>query len=174
MKNKKINSIQHSEQELAEAIVFPVSLTVAQKKESAALLATAREKSQQEMSSSDRQALQILHLKYQLEDYIRDDKSFNPDFNFGYFLKQYVKILKLKRKDFASEISIDESLLSQFINMHRTPPEYIIVRLEIHSNNNIPATHWYKLIEKEKVQTLRTDKELRKKESRFVRKKIAG
>ena len=172
MKSKKVSQ-KYTAEELADAIVFPVTPTPAQKKEAAKQLAKARKKRQKEMTENDRLALQLFQLKFQLEDYIQNNREFNPDLTFGHFLKQYVDVLRVKRKDFADEISIDETLLSQFINMHRMPPEYIAVRLEIHSNNAIPATYWFKLVEKQREHELKTDKELRKKENKYVRRKLA-
>ena len=171
MKTKKISS-KHTPDEIAEAIVFPVTLTPAQKKEAAEQLAIARKKSQTEMSDNDRLSLQIFRLKFRLEDYIQN-REFNPELTFGHFLKQYVNLLQIKRKDFADEISIDETLLSQFINQHRMPPDYIAIRLEIHSNNSIPATYWFKLVEKQKEFELKTDKKLRRKENKFVHRRLA-
>jgi transcriptional regulator with XRE-family HTH domain len=170
---KKMISQKHTAKELAGAIVFPVTLNPAQKKEAAEQLAAARKKGEKGMAENDRLALQLLQLKFQLEDYIQNNKEFNPDLTFGNFLKQYVDLLQVKRKDFADEISIDETLLSQFINMHRMPPEYIAVRLEIHSNNAIPATYWFKLVEKQREYELMTDKDIRRKENKYVRRKVA-
>lgn len=169
---KKNISKKYTRKELAEAIVFPVALTPAQKKQAMVQLAAARKKSQAKMTETDRLSLRLLQLKFQLEDYI-ENKEFHPDLTFGYFLKLYVDLLQLKRKDFAGEISIDETMLSQFINMHRMPPDYVAVRLEIHSNNTIPATYWFKLVEKQREYELKTDKELRKKENKFVHRKLA-
>lgn len=171
MKNKKVSQ-KHTAEELADAIVFPVTLTPAQKKEAAEKLAAARKKGQEEITENDKLSLRLFQLKFQLEDYIQN-KEFNSDLTFGHFLKQYVDLLQVKRKDFADDISIDESLLSQFINMHRMPPEYIAVRLEIHSNNAIPATYWFKLVEKQKEHELKTNKELRRKENKNVHRKLA-
>lgn len=167
MKNRKYTS-----EELAEAFVFPITLTPAQKKEAAKQLAAARKKTQKEMSDTVRLSLKIFQLKFQLEDYLQN-KEFNRDLTFGHFLKQYIDLLQVKRKEFADDISIDETLLSQFINRHRMPPDYIAIRLEIHSNNTIPATYWFKLVEKQKEYELRTDKELRKKENKFVHRRLA-
>lgn len=160
---------KHTPEELAEAIVYPVSLTSKQKKEAAEQLAAARKKSQEEMTESDRLTLQLLQLKFQLEDYI-ESKKYDLKKNFGFFLKQYIDILEIKRKTFANDISIDETMLSQLINMHRTPPDYISIRLELHSNNIIPADYWFKLAEKEKEYKIKTDKKLREQEKKFVLK----
>ena len=89
--------------------------------------------------------------------------------SFGYFLKEYIDNLELKRKDFAAQIGIDETLLSQLINGHRLPPDYMSIRLEIYSNNRIPSGHWYKLVTLEKENYIKTDKEIRKKQQKFVR-----
>lgn len=156
-------------EELAEALVFPVALTPAQKREATELLTAARKKTQREMTERDRLTLQLLQLKFQLEDYI-ESKKYDPEKHFGYFLKRYIDILKVKRKTFAADISIDETMLSQFINMHRTLPDYISIRLELHSNNIIPADYWFKLVEKRKEFQIKTDKALRRKEQKFVHK----
>jgi hypothetical protein len=52
------------------------------------------------------------------------------------------------------------------------PPDYVVIRLEIHSNNSIPATYWFKLVEKQREYELRTDRKLRKKENKFVHKRL--
>jgi hypothetical protein len=171
MKTKKLSQ-QHSSEDLADAIIYPVMLTLPQKKEAAQELAAARKINQKKITENDRISLQLFQLKFQLEDYL-ENKEFNPDLTFGHFLKQYVNLLQIKRKDFADQISIDETLLSQFINMHRMPPEYIAIRLEIHSNNTIPATYWLKLVGKQREHELKTDKVIRRKENKFVHRKLA-
>src|SRR5688500_13658373 len=103
---------QHTPEELADAFVFPVKLTAKQKKEAALQLAAARKKTQAEMSENTRLSLRLYHLKFHLEDYL-ESKDFNPELTFGSFLKKYVELLDKKRKDFAEEISIDETMLSQ-------------------------------------------------------------
>ncbi len=167
MKNNK----KHTKKDLAEAMIFPVTLTKAQEEEASKQLTAARKKGQKAMSESEKLMLRLLQLKFQLEDYLQDDE-FNPEYTFGHFLRRYVDLLKIRRREFAKEISIDESLLSQFINEHRAPPEYIAIRLEIHSNNSIPATHWFKLVEKQKEFELKTDKEIRRKERKHVRRRL--
>lgn len=67
MKTKK-HSTKPTPEELAEAIVFPVTLTHSQKKEAREQLAAARKEGQKEMTEEDRLTLNILQLKFQLED----------------------------------------------------------------------------------------------------------
>jgi hypothetical protein len=171
MKTKK-RSPKHTDQELAEAFVFPVNLTETQKKEAKEQLAAARKKGQKEMTEEVRLTMNSLQLKFQLEDYIQSGK-YSPELTFGYFLKRYVDLLNIKRKQFSEDISINETLLSQFINQHRTPPDYMAIRLEIHSNNAIPAIYWFKLVGKQKEYELKTNKTLRRKENKFVHRRLA-
>jgi plasmid maintenance system antidote protein VapI len=159
---------EHGPEELANCFVFPVKLTKKQQKEAAEQLAAAREKNKETLTEEVKNSLQLYHLRFVLEDYLDGKDPFNPEFTFGYFLKRYVELLEKKRKDFAEEISIDETLLSQLINNHRMPPDYITIRLEIHSDNIIPATYWIRLIEKQRLHEISTNEELRKKEKKFV------
>lgn len=154
-------------EELVDAFVFPVKLTAKQKKEAAAQLAAARKRTRAEMSDEAKFGLRVFHIKFRIEDYLAQD-TFNPELTFGSFLKKYVELLEKKRKEFAEEISIDETLLSQLINGHRLPPDYVAIRLEIHSNNIIPAAYWIQLVEKQRLHEITTDKELRKKEMKYV------
>jgi plasmid maintenance system antidote protein VapI len=162
---------KYGPEELANGFVFPVKLTAKQKKEAAEQLAAARKKSRESMTEETKMSLRLYHLKFQIEDYL-ESKEFNPELTFGSFLKRYVELLDKKRKEFAEDISIDETLLSQLINNHRQPPDYVAIRLEIHSNNIIPAAYWIRLVEKQRLHEITTDKELRKKEMKFVHGKL--
>ncbi|MBS1737946.1 MAG: hypothetical protein JSS98_15285 [Bacteroidetes bacterium] len=169
--NTKKTRVKHTPGELAEAYVYPVTLTPAQKKEADKQLKAARAKVQSEMTAEDKLTSDILQLRFQLEDYLNNEK-FDPRLKFSYFLKAYVQLLNKKRKVFAREINIDETELSQLINDHRHPSENIIIRLELHSNNAIPAIAWYKLIEREKEHYIITNKTIRKQEEKHVSNRL--
>lgn len=68
-------SKKNSPKELAEGIIFPVTLTPAQLKEASEQLAEARKKDQQEMTEDDRLSLNILQHKFQEEDFGGSDKD---------------------------------------------------------------------------------------------------
>jgi len=163
---------QFTTDEIAESFVITERLTPKQKKEADLQLKGARKKVQSEMTDKDRLTLKIMQFKFQIEDYLNNE-NFDPKLTFSFFLKEYVNLLNKKRKNFAQEIDIDETELSQLINRHRLPNENIIIRLEIHSNNSIPAIAWYKLIEKEKEHSIRTNRALRQQERQFVTNKLA-
>jgi plasmid maintenance system antidote protein VapI len=168
MSYKKLSK-KFTPEELADAFVFPVKLTAKQKKEAAEQLAAARKRTQAEMSDETKFSLIAVGIRSRITDSLKEER-FNPEHTFGSFLKLFVDLIEKKRKDFAKEIGIDETLLSQLINGHRLPPDYIAIRLEIYSDNIIPATHWLKLVEKQRLHEIENDKELRKKEKQFVHK----
>jgi hypothetical protein len=166
MSIKKILN-KYTPAEIAEAFVLPVKLTAKQKQEADRQLAEHRAKRASEMPEEEKLQLQLMQLKFQLEEYVSSDR-YDPGFTFGYFLEQYLQLNKKKKKEFEAVIQVHETLLSQIIKNHREPNNSFIIRLELHSNNVIPAIDWFKLIEKEKEYIIRTDITLRKKESQFV------
>jgi plasmid maintenance system antidote protein VapI len=158
-------------EEIADAVMIPQKLTKKQQAEADLQLAEARKKNQLAFSESDRLLANLLRFKLQLEDYLKNE-DFNTEKTFGHFLKEYLQLISKKRNEFAAEIDIHETLLSQLINNRRDPSENIMIRLELHTNNSIPATSWYRLVEKQKEHTIQNNKALRKSEKKFVKKKL--
>jgi hypothetical protein len=154
---------EYSPADIADAMVLPVKLTAKQQQEASRQLVERRAA----MTSEEKLQLDLMRLKLRLEDYITGD-TYNPEFTFGYFLEQYLLLINKKKKEFAKEIQIHETVLSNMINKRREPNEAIIIRLELHSNNAIPAIDWFKLVEKEKEHIILTDTTLRKRESQYV------
>jgi len=158
---------QYTTEEIAEAVVLPVKFTPQQQQDANRDLAEARRKSQSEMTEDQKLYAKLLQLRFQLEDYI-DSNEYKSEFTFGYFLDLYLNVIGKKRKEFAAEIQIHETLLSHLVNNRREPADHIIIRLELHSNNHIPALSWFKLLEKEKEHLISTDMVMRKREKQFV------
>ena len=120
----------------------------------------------------DKLLARILQLRFQLEDYLKSE-SYQPTRTFGHFLKEYQQLGGKKRKEFAYEINIHETLLSQLISDRREPGEQIFIRLELHSNNTIPASYWFRLVEKKKAYQLQHDSKIRQREKKNVKKSLA-
>ena len=159
---------ERSPKDLAESFVFPVKLSAKQQKAADLQLAEARQKAKEKMTAEEKLTGRLMGLKFQMEDYFRADKP-NNEYSFGYFLKLYIELLDLKRRGFAEQIGIDETLLSQLINQHRIPPDYIPIRLELHSNNSIPAEYWFRVVEKDREAAMLLNKAaMRKKEMKYV------
>ena len=170
MKRNKILD-QIDPEEAIQSFVFPMELSEEQKMQASKDFAKARRNSLKQMPDEVKLSLNILQLKFQIEDYLRN-QEFNPNMRFGPVLKRYLQILKKKRVDFASEINVHETLLSQLINNRRKPNESIAIRLELHSNKCIPADYWFRLVEKERIHELRTNRKLRKEEKTNVSTRI--
>jgi hypothetical protein len=134
-------------------------------------LAKARAKQRANKTEKEQLAARILQFRYQMEDCLNQEK-FSSQRSFGYFLKEYVTILQKKHKEFAHEINIGETELSQLINRHRLPNETILIRLEIHSNKSVPALFWYRLIAREKEHEIVTNQALRRQERKHVTRQL--
>ncbi|MFT4023674.1 MAG: hypothetical protein QM664_07820 [Flavihumibacter sp.] len=81
-------------------------------------------------------------------------------------------MLNKRQKEFAQEISMDETRLSRIIHQKEMPNEDLFIRLELHSKNTIPALYWFRLVEKERAHDIHTNTEKRKKEKKYVLKTI--
>lgn len=160
-----------SPEEITESYVLPVDMTESQIIESRDQLSVSRRKRRSEMTDDQKLYTSLIQLRIRLDDYIKGSQ-YKPEFNFGYFLEQYISLINKKKKDFAKEIDIHTTLLSQYINKHREPNESMFIRLEIHSGNTIPAVSLLKLVGKEKEHLIKTDHILRKKEEAHVSNKL--
>jgi len=160
---------EHGAKELSESFVFPV---VIDDQENGATNEALRDELGQRraaMGAGEELKFTLLQLRFQIEDYIKEE-GFDEHKTFGYFLKAYIDCLNKKRKDFAHEINITASELSQYVNDTRTPPLHIMVRLELHSRETIPAEDWYQLVEKENLHELKANRTLRTEQKKFVLK----
>jgi len=159
---------EQSPKDLADSFVFPAKLSPKQQKAADLQLAEARQKAREKMTDEEKLTGRLMGLRFQMEDYFRSEKP-DKEYSFGYFLKLYIELLDMKRRGFAEQIGIDETLLSQLINQRRTPPEYIPIRLELHSNNSIQAEYWFRVIEKDREGAMLLNKAaMRKKEMKYV------
>lgn len=170
MKKSNINN-KYTDKELAESFVFRSKLTPAQKAESNEELRVKRQQLRQSVTPKEVLLSRLLQLKFQMEDYL-ENPNHDSKRSFSYFLKGYLEMLNKKNKEFASDIDINPTELSQILNNHRFPGEKVIIRLEIHSNKIIPAIMWHRLIEKEKEYQIINDSELRAREKNHVRNHI--
>jgi plasmid maintenance system antidote protein VapI len=105
-----------------------------------------------------------------MEDYLKGVHK--EEYSFGHFLKRYVEVIGKLNKDFADDIGIKHTELSQLINNHRSPAEKIIVRLELHSGNVIPALLWMKVADKQREHVINTDKTIRQEQSSHVKNRL--
>lgn len=162
---------KYTPKELADSFVFRTKLTAKEKAKSVMQLNEMRKKMKQKNTPKQELLSRLLQLKYQIEDY-SNNAPYDINRSFGFFLREYLKSLNKKNKDFASDLDINETELSQILNKHRTPSEKLMIRLEIHSNKTIPAITWYRLLEKEKEHEILTDIAIRKTERKHVKNRL--
>ncbi|MEZ2338769.1 hypothetical protein AB6735_24175 [Mucilaginibacter sp. RCC_168] len=166
MSIKKILTENNGEQ-IADSMLMPARITPRQKAKADQELAAHRKKRQESMSSDDKLRYQLMQLKFKLENYIKKG-HFEPTHHFGYYLDQYLRVTGRKKKEFAVDIQIHQTQLSNIIKNRREPNESLMIRLELHSRNMIPAIDWFKLHEMEKGYQIKTDRNLREREKQFV------
>ncbi|HEY9046914.1 MAG TPA: helix-turn-helix domain-containing protein [Ohtaekwangia sp.] len=158
---------KYSRAEVAEGLIKPLRLSDKKMKEANAEMLKVLKNHRENLSSGERLKGQLLQLKFQIEDYLREE-SFDSERRLGYFLKAYIQSLNIKNIELARQIDIKASELSQYINDYRKPPENIFIRLEIHSHKIIPARDWYSLVLKEKLHTLNVNPSRWKAERKHV------
>lgn len=171
MKSYKEIEKKYTPEEISESIVFPGTKD---KKERNAILSEfrlLRKKISDKQTEKNKTISQLLQLKFLIEDYIQAS-SFNKNYYFGYFLKEYITRIEKKNKDFAEEIDVNPTELSLIINKHRKPTEKLIFRLEIHSNKNFPALMWFKILEKERAYELLHNRDIIDNEKKHVKQKL--
>ncbi|MBL7691763.1 MAG: hypothetical protein JNM41_09215 [Flavipsychrobacter sp.] len=160
----------HSDKELAMAHVFPIDPATTDKAAEKDFWGKRRKQLAQR-SPGETIFSNIMQLKFRMEDYLRSE-YYDSALSFGYFLKAYIFALGKKNIEFAEDIGIQPTELSQLIHNHRDPKQEVLVRLEIHSNNNIPAIMWYRLVEKHKAHELMSDVALRKSARKHVKRHL--
>jgi len=163
---------KHGPKELAESVMVPAKLTAKQHRAADTELNKILADRRAAMSDADKLQGRLLQMRFKMEKYL-NEPVFDKNKTFGYFLKGYISTLNKRRHEFAHEIDIKPTALSQYINNHREPPQYIFIRLEIHSHRKIPAASWYRLREKETIHTLDTNTALRGKEQKHVVRKAS-
>lgn len=166
---RKVKTI--TDNELAESLVFPVSLTEKQRQADTLAIQKLREESAIKSSNETRLTLQLLQLKFKIEEYLKKS-THEEQLSFGYFLRAYVDLVSHKQKEFATAIDIKPAELSQIINSHRKPPYGFVIRLEIHSNKAISALHWNRILEKENEYALINDKQIWREQRKHVKSRL--
>ena len=110
---------------------------------------------------------QVFSLKFRIQDSLKA-KTYISEHSFGSFLNIYLGLLKSNIKELATNISIGERFLNKLIDGQKWLPGNIAIRLELHSNNIIPATLWFKLAAKQRLHVIENDSKLRKNQKKYV------
>lgn len=171
MKSYKEIEKKYTPEEIAESIVFPGTKNTKEREAVLSEFRDFRKGISDKQSEKSKTISLLLQLKFLIEDYLNTE-SFNKNYYFGYFLKEYIARLEMKNKEFATEIDVNPTELSQVINKHRKPTDKLIFRLEIHSNKNFPALMWFKLLDKERAYEILHTKGMIESEKKHVKRKL--
>lgn len=167
MKTKNIYE-KYTLEEVADSIVFKNPLSEKEEKESSAELTEVRRKNKESLTDNQKLYAKVLQLRFLMEDYARSD-VYDENRTFASFLKTYIKFSYKVHKNFAEDIDLKQTELSLILNEHRLPNEKTIVRLEIHSDNVIPALSWYRVVEKQREHELEKDIKFKQEQKKFVK-----
>ncbi|MEL1243088.1 hypothetical protein AAEO56_02345 [Flavobacterium sp. DGU11] len=170
MKTDKILE-KYSPEEIADSIVFKNPIPDIEKQEASNELAEARKRNRANLSEKDKLYAKVLQLRFLMEDYANSD-VYDETRTFASFLKTYIKLIYKVNKKFAQDIDLKETELSLILRERRLPTEKVIVRLEIHSNNLIPALSWFKVVEKQREHELEKDIEFRQEQNKHVKNRL--
>jgi len=124
-----------------------------------------------EIEETSRIYAELLRLKYEITDYL-DLGIYDPDHSFGKYLKKYIKIFDLKRRELAENISIHETKFSRIINDKENPGLAILYRLEEHSSRIIEASIWWNLVTRKVENDIRHNSRDRRTQSKKVKNKF--
>jgi len=146
-------------------------LSQTQKNKADKELIEARIRSLSKIGSKEKAYADLISLKFKLIEYVNID-VFNEEFLFSKFLKRYVSILDISRRQLAKDLSIHETKFSRLINNKENPGLAILYRLEEHSNKLIPASLLWKLVNMKLEVEINNNTNERKKQSKFVKNKV--
>jgi len=172
MKSLKDIEKEYIPEEIAESFIFPGPKNLKAREALLEEFRKHRKKISEKQSEKSKLISQLLQLKFLMEDYLKGD-TFNKEYHFGYFLKEYITRIEKKNNQFAREINVNPTELSQIINKRRKPTEKLIFRLDIHSNRNFPALMWFRLLDKERAYELKHHREIIDSEKKNVTQTLA-
>ena len=155
-------------EELVDGFVLPVVLRDSEREEANRQLAEVRRQRVSARTIDQVHHAQLLQFQFDLEDYLHQ-KDFDSEKTFSHFLVRYVALHEGSKQEFATELGIHKSLLSQLLSGTRNPTLAFLVRLEIHSRQMIPAVNWFRLLTKQQEYLLREDEALRIREKPHVK-----
>ena len=157
-----------SKNEIKDAHILPSELTKQQQNDADKEFSVFRLNRLKRMTEEERIYSRILQIKYMMEEYFKSN-TYDSKYSFSHFLREYIHSINRKDNEFSKEISLHVTQLSRILNNKEEPNKKLLVRLEIHSNNWIPALYWYRVLEKQKESEIINDKSIRLSEKKNVR-----
>lgn len=146
-------------------------LTDKQKTKADNELRKARLASLSKIGNKEKIYADLIVLKFKLIEYI-DLGIFNDSFLFSEFLKRYVSILNISKRQLAADLSIHETQFSRLTNNKENPGVGILYRIEEHSNKIIPASLLWRIVSLKLASEFESNTKERKKQAKLVKNKL--
>ncbi|MCF0074382.1 hypothetical protein LZD49_28115 [Dyadobacter sp. CY261] len=163
---------QYTVEEIADAFMIPrVPLSPEEEEKEMEKFRAMRHQEIASRTPEKRREIKTLRIRYQVQNYVENIEP-KEHWNFQHFLNEYIRAQEKKDKEFAADVDVKPYVLSQYLNGHRNPPKEFLIRLELHSNGLIPASWWFRLLQKSKEAELMQDEAIREKERKHVKNKI--
>ena len=114
-------------------------------------------KHKSEQSKEQKIRAELLGIQYKLEDYIEnDDLKESQLLNILDFVKMYLKVLDITKKDLANYFNMKDSNLHKYLTGERKlNPEVV---LKISSFSNTKPEYWYRIQIKNELAKLKKEK----------------
>lgn len=123
------------------------------------------------ISENQKMYADLISLKYGIIDYL-EIGLFSKDYRFSEFLKKYVSIIGITRRNLADNLGIHETKFSKIINDKENPGLGLLYRIEEHSNSLFPASLLWQLVAKKMLVEINSNTTERKKQSKIVKNKL--
>lgn len=159
---------KYSDEEITDSMLIPADLTEGEKKMADEEIKKVRLEMLSSMTTQDQIFSDVMRLRFQIEHYLKKE-SFSFDKTFGYFLGEYIRVLRQSKQKVASSLALHPTKLSRIIHDKEEPNKALIFRLAVHSGKRIPANLWWKLIIKKQEFILLEDEETRLEEESKVK-----
>lgn len=114
---------------------------------------------------------ELIGLKFNIIDYL-ENGIFSEKFLFSEFLKNYVSILNITRRELSNNLGIHETKFSRIINDKENPGIGILYRIEEHSNGILPASLLWQIVTKKIVIEIENNTKEKRKQSKMVTNKL--
>ena len=158
---------KYTPKELAEKVMISQEISEEARTEFVRLRMELREK----MTPEQKLWSELLSIKYSIEFALKT-KEIPPDKTFIKFLKHYLEVTQKNQKELAEDINIHPSRINRILKGKEKIGKSIAYRLEAHSGELIPAIYWWKLMQKEVEEEIRTNTVEREKERKHVKKVV--
>ena len=154
---------KYSDEEIGEAMVFPVDLPEKEKNEADEEFRKLRFERLKNKTVEDKIFSDLMRLQFEIMEYLKKD-VFSFEKTFGKILREYIHIIRKPKREIAEDLSLHYTKLSRLLNDKEDPNVELAFRLEKHSDKIIPAIYWWKLLVKKQAFIISKDTETRRVE----------